>query len=237
MLKRRISEKGIKSRTLYLKVDFTMDENKASLEALQDIRSMMERSSRFISLSGLAGVFSGTFALIGAAVAHWVTNQGIWIQRAQDTEFGTGEILNIDWSVELLLCADAVLEFVASIAVAYYFSRQKAQKKGQPLWGAYSKQFLINLSLPLATGAVFCLILFSQGLIGLIAPSLLIFYGLALLNGGKFSFEEISYLGVSEIALGLIALVFKGQGLLFWAAGFGGLHILYGILMYLRHDR
>jgi hypothetical protein len=93
--------------------------------------------------------------------------------------------------------------------------------------------------LPLATGAVFCLILFSQGLSGLIAPSLLIFYGLALLNGGKFSFEEISYLGISEIVLGLIALAFisMGQGLLFWAAGFGGLHILYGILMYLRHDR
>lgn len=214
-----------------------MEENQATLDTLKDIKSLMERSSRFMSLSGLSGVFSGTLALIGAYLAHWKTNQGPWIQRAQDTDFGTGEIVSIDWSVVWFLSIDALLVFILSMFVGYYFSRQKALRKGQPLWGTYSKQFLINLSLPLVTGGVFCMILFYHGLIGLIAPASLVFYGLALLNGGKFSFEEISYLGMSEIALGLAGLVFKGQGLLFWAVGFGVLHIVYGILMYIRHDR
>jgi hypothetical protein len=214
-----------------------MEENQATLDTLKDIKSLMERSSRFISLSGLSGVFSGTLALIGAYLAHWKTNQGPWIQRAQDTDFGTGEIVSIDWSVVWFLSIDALLVFILSMFVGYYFSRQKALRKGQPLWGTYSKQFLINLSLPLVTGGIFCMILFYHGLIGLIAPASLVFYGLALLNGGKFSFEEISYLGMSEIALGLAGLVFKGQGLLFWAIGFGVLHIVYGILMYIRHDR
>lgn len=214
-----------------------MQENNVSLETLKDIKAMMERSSRFISLSGLSGVISGVLALIGAYLAHWKTNQGPWIQRARDTEFGTGEIISIDWSVVWFLLIDAFLVLFLSLLVAYYLSRKKAKRKAQPLWGSYSKHFLLNISIPMITGGVFCIILFYHGLIGLIAPATLIFYGLALLNGGKFSFEEINYLGMSEIILGLAGLVFKGQGLVFWAIGFGVLHIVYGVLMYWRHDR
>lgn len=96
---------------------------------------------------------------------------------------------------------------------------------------------LVNLSVPLVTGGIFCLVLFYHGLIGLIAPATLVFYGLALMNAGRFSLEEISYLGLSEIILGLVCLIFLGYGLIFWALGFGVLHIVYGILMYVRHDR
>lgn len=208
-----------------------------SLNALQDIRALMERSTRFISLSGLSGVFSGIFALVGAAAAWWKTNQGPWVFRAEDTAFGTGKIVNVDWSVVWFLLADAALVLILSILVSYYFTRQKAQKKGQPLWGPYSRQMALNLAIPLITGGLFCAILFYNGLIALLAPSTLIFYGLALLNAGKYSFEEVSYLGLSEVLLGLLGLVFTGQGLIFWGVGFGVLHIVYGILMYFRHDR
>lgn len=214
-----------------------MEEAKEQLEALQDIRSMMERSSRFISLSGLAGVFSGVFALIGAYLAYWKTNSAQWIIRAQDTDFGTGQIVKIDWSVVSFLVIDALLVFMLSVGVSYYLTRRKAIKNGLPLWGTSSRQMLINLAIPLITGGVFCVILFYYGLIGLIAPTTLVFYGLALLNAGKNSLEEINYLGISEIALGLAGLLMKGQGLLFWAIGFGLLHIVYGIVMYWRHDR
>lgn len=214
--------------------DFDQQE---SLDALKDIRSMVERSSRFISLSGLAGVFSGLFALAGAGAAWWRTNQGPWVIRAEDTALGTGQIVRIDWSVVSFLLTDAALVFVLSILVSYYFTRRNANRKGQALWGPLSKQFLLNLGLPMVTGGVFCLVLFQNGVIGLIAPTTLVFYGLALINAGKYSFEEISYLGLSEIVLGLLGLMFKGQGLIFWAAGFGVLHIVYGIVMYFRHDR
>lgn len=214
-----------------------MNQTNESLDALKDIKSLMERSSRFISLSGLAGVFSGVFALLGAAAAYWRVNMAPWALRDSDTPFGTGRIVDIDTNVALFLAIDALIVLLASIAVSYYFTKRKAKLKQQPLWGTYSKHLLINLSIPLVTGGLFCLILFAHGLIGLIAPTTLIFYGLALVNAGRFSLEEISYLGLSEIALGLFSFMMLGFGLVFWTIGFGVLHIVYGILMYYRHDR
>lgn len=214
-----------------------MNQTNESLDALKDIKSLMERSSRFISLSGLAGVFSGVFALLGAAAAYWRVNMAPWALRDSDTPFGTGRIVDIDSNVALFLAIDALIVLLASIAVSYYFTKRKAKLKQQPLWGTYSKHLLINLSIPLVTGGLFCLILFAHGLIGLIAPTTLIFYGLALVNAGRFSLEEISYLGLSEIALGLLSFMMLGFGLVFWTIGFGVLHIVYGILMYYRHDR
>lgn len=214
-----------------------MQSTNEGLEVIRDMKSLMERSSRFISLSGLGGVFSGCFALIGAYLAHWRTNQSMWIQRETDSELGTGAILSVDWSVVGFLLIDAAVVLILSLLVSYYFSRKKALKQGQPLWGKHSRLMLVNLMIPLLAGGLFCVILFYHGLIGLIAPTTLIFYGLALINAGKYSFEEVSYLGVSEILVGLVALMLKGQGLIFWAVGFGALHIVYGILMYWKHDR
>jgi len=214
-----------------------METIKQPLDQLRDIKSLMERSSRFISLSGLAGVFSGLFALFGAAAAYWRVNLAPWALRDTDTPFGTGRIVHIDSGVAWFLALDGLLVLLASILVSYYFTKRKADRKQQPLWGAYSRHMLVNLSVPLVTGGIFCLVLFYHGLIGLIAPATLVFYGLALMNAGRFSLEEISYLGLSEIILGLVCLIFLGYGLIFWALGFGVLHIVYGILMYVRHDR
>lgn len=214
-----------------------METNKQPLDQLRDIKSLMERSSRFISLSGLAGVFSGLFALFGAAAAYWRVNLAPWALRDTDTPFGTGRIVHIDSGVAWFLALDGLLVLLASILVSYYFTKRKADRKQQPLWGVYSRHMLVNLSVPLVTGGIFCLVLFYHGLIGLIAPATLVFYGLALMNAGRFSLEEISYLGLSEIILGLVCLIFLGYGLIFWALGFGVLHIVYGILMYVRHDR
>lgn len=197
----------------------------------------MEKSSRFISLSGLAGVFSGIFALVGAGAAYWRVNLAPWAVRDQDTPFGTGNIVNIDTDVATFLLLDALVVLIISVAVSYYFTKRKAARHKQALWGPYSRHMLRNLAIPVGVGGVFCIILFYHGLIGLIAPSTLIFYGLALINAGRFSLEEISYLGVSEVILGLACLFFLGYGLIFWAIGFGVLHIVYGILMYIRHER
>ena len=157
--------------------------------------------------------------------------------RDEDTPFGTGKIVKIDTDVATFLLLDALIVLVASVALSYYFTKRKAAKHQQALWGPYSRHMLRNLALPLVVGGLFCIVLFYHGLIGLIAPSTLIFYGLALINAGRFSLEEISYLGISEMILGLACLAFLGYGLIFWAIGFGVLHIVYGILMYIRHDR
>ncbi|HMI66070.1 MAG TPA: hypothetical protein VK517_08550, partial [Cyclobacteriaceae bacterium] len=71
---------------------------------------------------------------------------------------------------------------------------------------------------------------------GIVAPSFLIFYGLALINASPNLYEEIRYLGYSEILLGLLCAVLPNYGLLFWAIGFGLFHILYGAVMYKKYD-
>jgi len=68
-----------------------------------------------------------------------------------------------------------------------------------------------------------------------VAPLTLIFYGLALVNASKYTLSEIRSFGIAEIVLGLIAMAFIGYGLLFWAIGFGLLHIIYGIIMHVRY--
>ncbi|MGE5429024.1 MAG: hypothetical protein ACM3O8_14110, partial [Methylococcaceae bacterium] len=67
--------------------------------------------------------------------------------------------------------------------------------------------------------------------------AMLIFYGLALVNAGKFTLSEVHYLGITEIVLGLMAAVFINWGLLFWALGFGVMHIVYGMMMYYKYER
>jgi hypothetical protein len=128
---------------------------------------------------------------------------------------------------------------VLTLALTFgvYFTFRKAKKNNQTIWNSSSKRLFANLLLPLMTGGIFCLILFYHGMIGLIAPATLIFYGLALINAGKYTLHDIKYLGVLEIILGLIASIYIGYGLLFWALGFGVLHIIYGTLMYFKYEK
>jgi hypothetical protein len=205
-------------------------------EALQDIRSMMERSSRFISLSGLSGVSAGMFALLGAAAVYWYLQivpfdqKRIYYQLARNTE---------RWGMDYIsfFVLDAAIVLLLALAGGVFFTTRKARRKGLKIWDQVTRRLLINLLLPLFTGGVFCLALFYHGYIGLIAPATLIFYGLALLNASKYTFNDIRYLGLSEILLGSVALFLLGYGLEFWAIGFGVLHIVYGSLMYFKYER
>ena len=91
---------------------------------------------------------------------------------------------------------------------------------------------LVNLAIPLLTGGIFCIALIWHGKIGLIAPAMLIFYGLSLINASKYTIGDTRYLGYMEVVLGLISCFFIGYGLLFWAVGFGFFNIAYGLFMY-----
>jgi hypothetical protein len=90
---------------------------------------------------------------------------------------------------------------------------------------------------PLVSGGILILVLIVKDLIGLIAPLMLLFYGLALYNASKFTIDEVKFLGMTQIGLGLIASYFTEYGLLFWSIGFGVVHIIYGIYMYFRYER
>ena len=206
-----------------------MTDSKEHLQSLTEIRSMMERSSRFISLSGLSGIFAGIFALCGAYAAYLKLNSLNGIYRLLDG--------NALMDIVIYLLVDASLVLAASLTVGVILTIRNSKKKGIKIWDTTSKRLLINLLIPLITGGLFCLVLLYHGLVGLVAPSSLIFYGLALINASKYTLNDIRYLGFCEIALGLIASLYIGYGLFFWAAGFGVLHIVYGAVMYYKYER
>lgn len=212
-----------------------MKENEIQDE-LTSIRSMMERSSKFISLSGLSGVLAGFYALIGAAVAWWIAFGADSFNHAdyiQNNDIVNGP-LYFNWQK---LALTGIIVFVASIATGIYLTKRKAKQKGQSIWGRASRQLLFNLAVPLVTGAVLVLILIFRGYFSVIASTTLIFYGLALVNASNVTYNDVKYLGILEIILGLLAAILPGFGLLFWAIGFGVLHIVYGTIMHLKYDR
>ena len=209
--------------------------NTKPIDQLNEIRDMMERSSRFISLSGLSGIIAGILALAGAAFAFFYLNYDL--RYFNPDEYFNSELPWISYSTIGILFADAALVLSLAIGAAVYFTTRKAKKQGLKIWSISTKQLLISLFIPLATGGIFCFILLYHRLIFLIAPATLIFYGLALLNASKYTLGEIKWLGILEITLGLLAAIFAGYGLLVWAIGFGILHILYGVIMYNRYER
>ena len=207
-----------------------------SAHDLQHIRSLMDRSTRFLSLSGLSGVWAGLVALGGAYTAKLYINAF----THPSTDPLTYSLVRGDQSYDVMLgilLLDAAIVLFLALAGAFWFTWRRTRRTQQRLWDASARRLIWNLAIPLAAGGVFCLALFYYGLPGLAIPATLLFYGLALLNASKYTLDEIRWLGLSEVVLGLIAAFWIGAGLLFWAIGFGVLHIFYGGLMYLRHER
>ena len=210
-----------------------MNEQEQSLETLQDIKRMMERSSRFISLSGLSGISAGVCALTGAWFAYpYVSGyKDFIIDRHIAYHPGYGNLLNI-WLFWI-----AAATFFSALISAFIFTWIKSMREGIPIWGKTAKRLIINVSIPLVAGGIFLFKLIHFETFGLVAPGCLIFYGLALINASKYTFDEVRYLGYFQILLGLVNLWYVGYGLYFWAMGFGILHIVYGAYMWLKYDR
>ena len=201
--------------------------NEKYLQDISEIKQLMNRSSRFISLSGLSGVFAGIYAIVGAVVAgSLLENENL---NSVDPNI-SDELLS-----QLFLVAVAVL--VLALGTAVFLTTRKAGRNGQKIWESTTKRLLINFFAPLTAGGLFCLVLVQYELIGLIAPAMLIFYGLSLIHASKYTFGDLRSLGYANLVLGLIATQFLSFGIYFWAIGFGLFHIVYGIWMYKKYDR
>jgi len=208
-----------------------MDSPSSSLDTLRDIKKIMERSSRFISLSGLSGLSAGICAVVGGYIAHdWIEsynhNNRAGLRLAESSH---------DLKNKLILLALAVL--IAALAFSFYFTWNKAKKNNLPIWDHTSKKLLINLLIPLGTGGLFVIGMLYHNAWQFVAPSCLVFYGLALVNASKYTLTDIRYLGLLEIILGIINLYFAEYSLYFWAIGFGLLHIIYGLIMWWKYDK
>ena len=223
---------------IYFELQSTfMLEQQQNLKDIHTIKQMMERSSRFISLSGLSGISAGICALIGAWLAY------PYVFGYKDYMMNPGrdysETSNNAYSIILnsYLFWIAAATFMTALISSFIFTYIKSKKEGIPIWGNSAKRLLFNVSIPLLVGGIFLFKLLQFGTFGLVAPGCLLFYGLALINASKYTLVEVRYLGYCQILLGIINLWFVGYGLYFWALGFGVLHILYGGYMWWKYER
>lgn len=199
--------------------------SKKYLEDISQIKDLMNRSSRFISLSGLSGILAGIYAITGAIVTYIFL-----IPKNED------HVTLHSWNFKIIvgiLIAVAVL----SLVTAYLLSSKKAKKNNEKIWDETTKRLLISFLVPLITGGVYILIKLNSQHYGLTGSLMLIFYGLALVNASKHTIGNVKYLGYAEIILGLICAALPGYGFWFWVIGFGVLHIVYGSLIYFKEEK
>jgi hypothetical protein len=212
-----------------------MDQQQEQLESIKAIRSMMERSSRFLSLSGLSGVIVGLMAIVGVFIAYAYLGLNI------DEPGYYNKIIHPDGSLNnesfQFLLIEMIVLLVIALATAILLSIRNASAKAVPIWDATAKRLVINLVVPLLTGALFCVILLYHGYIKLIIPSTIVFYGLSIYNSSKYTLHDIRSLGLINLFIGLTAAYFVDYALLFWALGFGVLHIVYGLYIYFKYEK
>jgi hypothetical protein len=206
-----------------------MDNKQEGLQALHDIRRIMEQSSRFISLSGWSGVAAGVCALAGALIAN------SRIDRYYTLEFGSSQACPDCLAKDLFIIAMVVL--ASAMLLAFLFTWVRSRKEGIPLWGSSTKRLLWNTLVPFGAGGIMVIRMVELEYYQLVAPACLIFYGLALVNGSKFTIGEVRYLGYMILSAGLANLWMLNYGLYFWALGFGIFHIFYGLIMWWKYER
>jgi hypothetical protein len=212
-----------------------MSNQKEQLDAINDIKKLMERSSKFSALSGLSGIIVGIMALVCIGISYTI----LGITPLEPISYLS--ILNRDGAIDTELLKLLIINFsvvlLASFLTAIWLSNKNAVKKGEQIWDLTAKRMLINFSIPMLAGGAYCFILFTQNHIELILPATLLFYGLALLNASKYTVEDIKYLGVLLVLLGLFASIYVDEALLLWGIGFGALHIVYGSFMYFKYEK
>ncbi len=212
-----------------------MDQQQEQIDSIKAIRSMMERSSRFLSLSGLSGVIVGILAIVGVIVAYAFLglslNQPGYYHKLVNADG------SLNTSVFQFLFSELILLLLIALSIAIFLSMRKANAKAIPIWDATAKRLVMNMAVPLLTGAMFCIVLLHHGYINLIIPSTILFYGLAMYNASNYTLHDIRSLGLMNIGLGLLAAYFVDYALLFWGLGFGVLHIVYGLYIYFKYEK
>lgn len=196
------------------------------MQDLREIRSIMERSSKFLSLSGISGVLAGLYALAGTYLVFQLFGS------REPIVFGNASGEEI-WDLSII----GLTVLILAISTAVVFSVKKAHKRGEKVWNPAAKRMLMNMMVPLVTGGILVLTLLAKGLIQLMAPVTLIFYGLALYNASEFTYSDVKYFGFVQVFLGLLGVYFTEHSLLLWAIGFGVMHIIYGIYVNYKYER
>ncbi len=205
--------------------------NSQPADELRKIRMLMERSSIYHSLSGLSGVAAGAVGIIVYAAVYGIATPLLKKHpEMQDTQDGQQYLFKIFFGASLICL---VLAFTA----IFFFNRRKARLQGTPFFEPVMQKMFVNLFIPLLAGGIYVSMLFWEHQYLLMAPTMLIFYGLAMIQASGHTIAEIRYLGMAELILGLVAIFMTQFGMWFWLAGFGVLNMLYGGYIYLKYER
>lgn len=206
-----------------------MNSQEQSIQQIQEIKTMMERSCRFISLSGWSGISAGLCGLVGAGLAH----------RAITSYYANDYLLSFHAASDLFnsLLSIAIVVFLSALLLAFIFTFLKSKKQKIKLWDSSAQRLLWNTCLPMLIGGIFILRLVAFNQYDFVASACLIFYGLGLVNGSKYTLSEVRFLGYAELILGIANLFFVKESLLFWTIGFGICHVVYGIAMWWKYER
>ena len=203
--------------------------------ALADIRGLMRRSGRFLSLSGLSGVWAGACALAAAAYAY--VRAGVRPLSGVDYYTAYYRQYQDATAIEPFVFAVGVVTMAAAVAGAAFFTVRRARATGAPIWSSAARRMLGALLAPLVTGGILVLAHWHQGDFGYSAALTLVFYGLALLAVARYTVPELLTLGYVEIGLGLLVAFVPAYGIDAWTLGFGVGHIVYGALIWWRYER
>lgn len=210
---------------MYFKALFMKHHKEESLQVLADIKSIMDRSSRVLSLSGWSGIWAGLVALAATGIAY----------RGYSDVPGSEEPSMKVFVNELVLLA--LLTLVVAVAGAFYFSYRKNKKQGQVTFNAAARKMIISMCIPMLAGGWMCGAFILNADFVYVIPVMLITYGLTLINSSKYTISDIRWLGLFEVLTGCIAFLKPEWQLYFWAFGFGVLHIIYGFIMWNKYDR
>jgi hypothetical protein len=182
-----------------------------ALDNLRFIRETMERASSFTAVPGWGGVGMGVTALAASGIAARQQSGNAWLGV---------------WLVAALI----------AVGIGAWATDRKARRNGVALFSGPGRKFALSLLPPLLAGALLTGPLYQAGLLTLLPALWLLCYGTAVVTGGAFSVPIVPVMGVSLMMLGAVALLCPlSWGNWFMAAGFGGLQILFGILIARRH--
>ena len=178
---------------------------------LRFIRDTMERSAAFTAVSGAGHILLG-FTALGAA----------WFAAQQNSPFGWLRV----WLAEGLV----------AVAIGLLACTFKANRRGLPLFSGPARKAALGLAPPLVAGAFLTFLLFRSGFVSVLPATWLLLYGAGIMTGGAYSVPIVAVMGFCFMLLGGLAVLSPVTwGNWFLAAGFGGLHIVFGFLIARRH--
>lgn len=179
-------------------------------ENLRYIRAAMERAGAFTAVSGLGGMMMGAVALVGSVVASRQPTTARWL---------------LAW----------LLALVFGLCIGVWSIVHKARRVKQPMTGALARRFALALAASLVPGAVLTVALSWRGVTELLPAVWLLSYGAAVIAAGTLSVAAVPIMGGLFLLLGMAAATAPVLGDWLLAAGFGGLHVVFGLWIARRH--